>query len=343
MRCNDNRDWIDSLAADELSPLRAWRLRRHLRHCPDCNTYWERSQGLLSGLRALGEAVPSDALRERIFATLPFPAPTSAVGSVQPHAKEIRKMKQMRYALASLALALVITGTIAAQVALQHQNSAALGDSYGRIWHLSGNFRGDARIVDPHGKLLGMYGNEGGISAQAELNIGVGKERFRVHGLGKHELITRQGILLGYVLMSTPTQQETLTRNGWKREPRNVVEALLWSEREPKTGVSGLDAFPWGLDGFDKHLGIVWKLRGGGKARALDPVDHHMMSSGETKRPVPQEILKDLPPDLLQDVRRKEPKITWTVGGYSGTESGYGTHKLVDAHGKTVLILEVSE
>src|SRR5262245_22046593 len=72
MRCSRQiSEQMVSLAAGELAPVRAWRLRRHLRRCGVCRRAWAETQAVWEGLREMASEPVPDRVRCRVIASLP--------------------------------------------------------------------------------------------------------------------------------------------------------------------------------------------------------------------------------------------------------------------------------
>ena len=71
MKCSENlQQKIEALAAGELNPFVARGVERHVEGCAECAARLASARALLADLKGLAEEMPSDNLRERVFAKM---------------------------------------------------------------------------------------------------------------------------------------------------------------------------------------------------------------------------------------------------------------------------------
>lgn len=252
-----------------------------------------------------------------------------------------------RMALLTCTLLLVgITAAMAARVITYHP-SGGFGAA-GQMWNYTTNLKGRMTVLDPQGRKIGQFTNDGAFQADAAgpqtawVKLSVEGERFVVDGPGRHEIKDAQGRLLGYVILSDVSEAEHLKEMGWTREPRDFAEAMQWAEERDSAangGTNGVTASVTGVRGFDKTLGLSWKMRGYGAVKATQP-NGDLVVEGSTK-PLPPEMAALLPPGFAPDAD-SQPEFTLTVQGKTVQETGYGNHVLKDSDGKPLLILDAT-
>lgn len=337
MRCNKFlQSQIPALASGELSPIRAWRLRRHLKRCALCSAEWGRVQALLSGLYALNSEPPGETLRSRVLASLPaFPQDLENEAPLL-RGKEKPRMKKIGYAMVCVLMLVAITGVIASQL-WHFRPLAGFSDRSGAMWWVESGFKGEVRIYDAAGNRVGSTVSDSG-DVQAQVTIRTQGRSYSVTGLGRHELHSPDGRLVGSAVISLLTEQEFLQRSGWPRMPRSLAEAAEWSEKNDGGGSSGVTASIWGIRGFDHHFDLSWKMQGRGRVQVLTP-DGQKMGDSVTP-PMPPDTLAQLPPQLAADAARTTPVFLLTVHGKTTQVQGFGLHPLVDENGRTLLVLK---
>lgn len=337
MSCSrQNDEPITALAAGELSPLAAWRLRRHLAGCAQCRTRHEQTRQIWTGLRGMASAPVPKSLQGRVRGQWP-PLPLK---------KGMDPMKR-RMALLTCALLLVgITAAMAARVLTYHP-SGGFGHA-GQMWSYTTNLKGRMTVLDAQGRKIGQFTNDGAFMTDAAgpntawvKLTAAGQERV-LRGPGRHEVKDAKGALLGYVVFSDVSEAEMYRGMGWPRAPRDFAEAAQWAEAEDPAaggGASGVTTSVTGVRGFDRALGVSWKMRGYGTVKATRP-NGEPVAEGRTQ-PVTPEMQALLPPGFVPDPAGP-PQWTLTVQGKTVQETGYGRHVLQGGDGKPLLILEAT-
>ncbi len=254
----------------------------------------------------------------------------------------------MKKRLTLLACALPLAGVTAAMAAhlISYHPSGGFGNGQ-QMWRYTTNLKGRMTVLDTQGRKIGQFINDGAFmtdaagpgSAWVEMNV-AGEDHL-VRGSGRHEIKDGKGTVLGYVVLSDVSESELYQEMGWPRAPHDFAEAARWSEEEaPSSGeASGVSASVTGMHGFDKALGVSWKMRGYATVKAVQP--NGDMVSESTAQPLTPDLQALLPPGFAPDPA-SPPEFTLTVQGKTTEETGYGHHILQDSHGKPVLILEAA-
>ena len=328
--------WTD-FAAGGLSPLAAWRLRRHLAGCAECRARWEQTRQIWTGLRGMAAAPVTQTLHDRVRGR--WPRPLSPGKGTDP-------MKR-RMTLLTCALLLVgITAAMAAHVIAYHPSGSLGAD--GRTWDYTTNLKGRMTILDTQGRKIGVFTNDGAFMTDsagpdsAWVRLDVAGQEHILRGPGRHEVKDASGALLGYVVFSDVSEADIYREMGWPRVPRDFAEAAKWAEeRDPAVGggASGVTASPTGVRGFDRALGVSWRMRGYGTVRATWP--NGDLAAESTARPLPPEQGALLPPGFAPDPAAL-PEWTLTAAGRTVQETGYGPHVLRDRDGQALMILNAA-
>lgn len=342
MECSrQNRERITSLAAGELSAFQAWLLRRHFRACPECRAQWEEIQRLWVGLASLASETAPDALRNRVFARLPPVAPlprhqssTIVIGGITMHKRTPILMSAM--------LLLVITGALAARL-MTFRPSGGFSDRLGHLWIFTGDIKGQAQVFDPQGHPLGTMSDGPGDLQGSNIDLNVAGTHYHFDGPGQQQVRDAEGAVLGTVILRPLREQGYLRQMGWTRMPRNVTEAFQWTQRKQSqsdaTAASGVEATPSGVNGFDRALGLSWKMKGTATVTALLPTGKQVAEAHS--QPLTPEMRRMLPPAMLPTAQdTQNPQFDLTVNGKLTHERGFGTHVLRDAQGRPLLILK---
>lgn len=335
MSCSRRNDeqWT-ALAAGGLSPLASWRLRRHLAGCADCRTRWEQTRQIWTGLRGMAAAPVPDSLQDRVRGR--WPTLSSKKG-----------MNPMKRRMALLTCTLLLVGITAAMAArvLTYHPSGGFGHA-GRMWNYTTNLKGRMTVLDAQGRKIGQFTNDGAFMTDAAgpdtawVKLDVAGQEHVLRGPGRHEVKDAHGALLGYVVFSDVSEAETYRGMGWPRAPRDFAEAAQWAEAQDPAaggGASGVTTSVSGVRGFDRALGVSWKMRGCGTVKATRP-NGEPEAEGRTQ-PLTPELQALLPPGFAPDPAGP-PQWTLTVQGKTVQETGYGRHILKDRGGKALLILE---
>ena len=341
MQCETVREQLSILSDGERLENRRTKTAvwRHCLHCPSCRAYRHQLRMLQQTARHLPSALP-DALRVRVLSQLPDTAPglssqrLTRTTTKTFDTKEIT-MKKRWITAACATLALAVTGTLAAQK-MRQPTESGFSNSDGYIWRCFSSFRGEVNFYDAKGKPFGTLENGyGDTDGDAELNVQ--GERHTIHGIGRHEIRSVTGNLLGYAVMSTVSEKDYLHRMGWTRLPHDWQEALVWSELnlKPNNAVSGVSGGVLSVRGFDKQMGLTWKVQGEADVR----VNKANGESAEvSNRPISAELRQLLPPDSQPP---RIPKLTYTLNGVTKAEDGYGVHTITDVNGKPLVTLNV--
>ena len=203
-------------------------------------------------------------------------------------------------------------------------------------------------VLDGQGRKIGIFTNDGASMTDAAgpdvawVRMNVAGQDHVIHGPGHHEVKDANGLLLGYIVLSDVSEAEMYQEMGWPRPPHDFAEAAQWVEGEDPAlggGASGIATSPTGMRGFDKALGVSWKMRGYGMVKAMRP--NGDMIAESTVAPMSPELGTLLPPGFMPDAAAP-PEWTLTVQGKTTHETGYGWHVLKDDSGKPVMILEAT-
>jgi hypothetical protein len=129
MKCNRVRDYLPLLAGGDLSVAEAEQTAAHLQECRDCNQFYEslaKNQLLLRSLRT--ESVPPSslaAMRQELFSRLEV-ADTRLNWWIRLERFLVPAVRRPRFALAGIALAVLVSATLLSQLRHVAANSAAL-------------------------------------------------------------------------------------------------------------------------------------------------------------------------------------------------------------------------
>ena len=341
-RRNDERDnerddeQLTALAAGGLSPLAAWRLRHHLDGCAECDARWKETQQLWMGLRGIASVPVPKTLQDRVCGLWP---PLSPRKRTQP-------MKKRMVLLTCTLLLVGITAAMASHMIGYHP-SGGFGKA-GQMWNFTTNLKGRMTVLDGEGRKIGQFTNDGTFMTDAAgpesawVRMNVAGQDHVIHGPGRHEMKDANGQLLGYIVLSDVSEAEMYRGMGWSRAPRDFKEAAQWVEaQDPASGggASGVETSPTGRRGFDKALGVSWKMRGYGTVKATLPNGDRVAES--TVSPISPDLAALLPPGFVPDADAT-PEWTLTVLGKATQETGYGRHVLKDSSGKPLMILEAT-
>lgn len=329
-RRNDAR--LAALAAGGLSPLAAACLRRHLAGCAECRTHYEQSRETWAGLRGMASAPISQALANRVRGAWP-PAP-------------MQRTNPMKRRMALLTCALLLVGVSAAMAAhvIGYHPSGGFGHG-GQTWNFTTNLKGRMTVLDPQGQKIGQFTNDGAWMtdaagpASAWVRMTVAGQEHVLRGPGRSAVRDSNGVLLGYVVFSDVSEADMYRGMGWPRAPRDFAEAAQWAEGEDPAaggGASGVATSFTGARGFDKALGVSWKMRGYGTVQVTRA--NGDMAAETTAAPPAQSVRALLPPGFLPDPAGP-PEFLLTAPGKTVRETGYGRHVLRDGGGKTLLVL----
>jgi len=333
MSCSRRDDTqLLALAAGGSSPLAAHRLRRHLAGCAECRAGYEQTRALWAGLRGMASAPVSQALTDR-------------VRGAWPHAP-MQRMNPMKRRMALLTCALLLVGVSAAMAAhvIGYHPSGGFGHA-GQTWNYTTNLKGRMTVLDPQGHRIGQFTNDGAWMtdaagpASAWVRMTVAGRQHVLHGPGRAAVRDSKGALLGYVVFSDVSEAEMSKGMGWPRAPHDFAEAAQWAEGEDPAaggGASGVATSFTGARGFDKALGVSWKMRGYGTIQVTRA--NGDMAAETTAAPPPPAVLALLPPGFTPDPA-SAPQWMLTARGRTVQETGYGRHVLRDGSGKTLLVL----
>ena len=329
-----NEEQLTDFVTGRLAWGTAWRLRRHLAGCTECRTHWEQTRQIWTSLQGMASAPVPQTVHDRVVGRWP----TLLLK------KGTYPMKK-RAALLACSLSLIgVTAAMAAHVI--HYHPSGEFSSNQQVWNYSTNLKGKMTVLNGQGGKIGVFTNDGAFMtdaagpASAWVKMNVAGQDHLIQGPGRHEIKDANGTLLGYVVLSDVSEAETYREMGWPRAPHDFAEAAKWEEeRDPASGggTSGVTTSVTGVRGFDKVLGVSWKMRGYGTVAAKHP-DGTPSAEGSTQ-PEPPILTTLLPPGFVPDPA-SPPQFTLTVQGKTVQETGYGRHILKDSNGKPLLILE---
>lgn len=328
-----SEEHLTASAAGKLSRITTWRMRRHLSACTACRARQEQTQQVWDGLRGLASEPVPETLQNQVCGRWP-----------QPFLRKENTSMKKRLTLLACALPLAgVTAAMAAHLITYHPSGGFGNES--QMWHYTTNLKGRMTVLDTQGRKIGQFTNDGAFMTDAAgpssawVEISVAGEDHLVRGPGRHEIKDGKGTVLGYVVLSDVSEAEIYQEMGWPRAPHDFAEAARWSEEEAPSpgGASGVSASVTGMHGFDKALGVSWKMRGYATVKAVRP--NGDMVSESTTQPLTPAIQAMLPPGFAPDPA-SPPEFTLTVQDKTTEETGYGRHILQDSHGKPLLILE---
>jgi hypothetical protein len=271
------------------------------------------------------------------------------------------------------AVFLTITGAIAAQQWIRQEPEFAVSDTSGLVWHIRSDFRGTVRIYDPKGKIVGATENLETGSASGRVSLRVQGNSFTVAGLGRHEIRTRSGEMLGSIELAVLSTEEA---NQMRRDSDQVLKRLvaLYTRSEVFTtdgetaGTAGTRTMVGLVTGYSRTSGLSWKTRGYANVKTDYILENHTHQVGGSGAWIP---IETVPPEVrstLRSLQRFAPKpgslpithwqqaapVAKTEQGYditsegtwrkvlrSGTFTGYGTFEAKDDTGKVILQLDV--
>src|SRR5579871_6784531 len=146
---------IVPLAAGELKPLAAWRLRRHLAHCPECTREYDETRALWADLATLRSEAPArPAPIWPVIDTVPTrTAATITLGGFT--------MKRRTVIIAGALAFFSISGVAVAKHYLQYDPARDFTDGHGHLWRTDMHFRGEVKLYDRDGHSMGSTGSDG--------------------------------------------------------------------------------------------------------------------------------------------------------------------------------------
>ncbi len=315
-------------------------LHWHLLNCSVCRAERLREKTTISHLRQLAEATPSEALRQRTFASFPTSSQPSGVPGMGVKARN--EMKRLTYLGVCVALLIAVTSALAGKFFFQP--SSGCTDRLGRSWNITGAYHGEVEIIDSNGKPTADLSMEFG-EMKESIEIEVAGERFQIQGVGKHAILGKNGILYGYAVLKPLTKEGFLARMHLDHalSPQESLDsqAMDWANPNWNThnGTSGVESFPWGVRGFDASKRLRWKMSGRGSLCAYDGNSANLLSSRSATQQVPLQNAT-LPPSLQRLLDANEPEITASIGDKFWNEKGFGKHEFKNEKGEILLTLE---
>jgi hypothetical protein len=326
------REQLIDLAAGELKPWVAWRLRRQIAADPELAREWEETRQLWSDLKTLqSAAAPS----RPVWPSVSPPSstsPTLSFGGIT--------MKRRTVIAACSALLFGITGAVAArQWIFEPFQDMATAD--GQVWRGTSTFRGEVKYYDNAGKYLGSIGSDDEGSKIVSAKITVSGTEFDLQGAGRHPLYHPSGKLLGYADLVPESAEE--------REK-------LWKEHDQRLGIDARLPMSHGCnDGYGTAYGffgnkkeITWRLTGVATARFTN--EHGQTVMRGIAGPVSEEqrasLRKTLNPEAYRlsvaETLPKYPLFTWTQNGEIHKIFGIGATDSITLPNGTRLRIDIT-
>lgn len=337
-RC-PRQEQLASLGADllaaELSPLRAWLLRLHLRRCAACRHEFERERLLWNDLSLLAASPAPPALRASILDGTRSRKYLQGEpgGAPMPH-----PMLKRRLAIALCVTVLLGAGTVlAGRLASTPDASFQSG---GHRWQYKANFAGRITLRDAQGRVISIWLSERFDPKNlTALDLRVDGLRFTFpvlqdgtlkDGARKYTcpLFERGGLTLGSVEME-PLYADQV------RALQKQADAEFRSLPYGSTGSNR-----WGARGFHKPLGVTWEMRNAQAEVLMKDRWGHLLSTERIRDPQLSPAQMGLPPGSIVPRMGAEPDFRIVVKGRASHARGFGVHRVRDADGKTLLLLE---
>ena len=192
------------------------------------------------------------------------------------------------------------------------------------------------RLYDPQGKFIGSTRNsQPSATLNGTVQLEVSGTHVSLHPEERQEVRDSRGAILGYaqlISISDAQHQKEI-----EHRPHSLLEALRQSEVEEQKvgGVSGISASPLGANGWNKQIGVSWKVRGAAAVTALDASGQSVGQANSCE--LTMDMRKQLPPDM----RPATPRIEVTVNGKTYTEQGFGRHLIKNDKGTILMQLNV--
>ena len=356
MSCEKAREHLQAWSDGER--LNGWKLEfaalTHYLHCASCRRYWRQLRRLRHTTRRMPSALPA-ALEPRLFALLaaqtPDPNPAETAYLPQLTLSKEMKMRKRLTAATCGALVVALTGALAAQM-LDHKMGAVIEDRTGHQWRISSDYRGMIKLYDPNGAIIGVtFNQQRNAIAAGTVQLDVAGAHYQLHP-GKQEIRDSSNALIGFAELTADVDaQNALIADSNKKaawllealkqsetQERKVVpslEALKQSEAEEMKygGASGLSASLLGAHGWDKTMGVDWKIRGSVSVRVFNAAGHETGSAAGI--PLTPELRRQLGANTPPAV----PVLEITVNGKHSRKQGYGSYDIKNAAGKVLLRL----
>ncbi len=116
---------------------------------------------------------------------------------------------------------------------------------------------------------------------------------------------------------------------------RGIEKRDTAAKEDNFSAVSSMSASPLGANGWNKQLGISWKVQGHVTVDVITPGQSKgQVSSGK----LTDAMRRQLPPDALPP---RVPRVEITISGKTHTEQGYGRHDITNNAGKLLMRLDV--
>lgn len=361
-----SRHQLVHLAAGELGPVAAWRLRRQIARDPDLAREWQEVRQVWTDLGQLRSPVVPSRRPE-------WPERRSAHGVKAP-----RLLRRAILAVGLIGL-VSITGAVAARFWTDWITETAFSDAHGRIWHLSGNYLGKTQVLDEAGRVTNEWTTEEGDPRGVRV-VKVDGFRREFRGPGRHEFRDGRGKLLGYVRLA-----ETSDADRKRLEELREWEAFHWESlhqgaADVVVGAANPVSLPGLVAGHSEKARVSWVVRGHAKVTAVYPGENPPVRQTAASASVEVLQAEKAAPRYRAHLNRlrasvppsdAQPQVRWaligdppvlTMGNPAGQENapkristarwaqvrkrgsvaGYGRHEMQDENGKTVLVLEVA-
>ena len=288
MPCRRRNDaQIMALAAGGLSPLR----RRPLAASPaaaarSAGPNTNKSRALWAGLRGMASAPVPPALTDRVRGAWPL-AP-------------MQRMNPMKRRMALLTCALLLAGVSAAMAAHVIGYHPSGGFSHGaQTWSFTTNLKGRLTVLDPQGHKIGQFTDDGAwMTDAAGPDFGVGQDDGRwpaaLSSMGRAARRSKTRKARCWATSSSATFRRRKCTGTWAGPAPRATSRKRRSGRKGRTrrraaGPRASRPRLTGARGFDKALGVSWKMRGYGTIK-VTRANGDMMPPRPRPRPPPPSV-----------------------------------------------------
>lgn len=246
-------------------------------------------------------------------------------------------------------------------------------DRQGHTWKARSTVRGQVRLYDTQGKLLGFFSSPSPITRLFPTNdVRISRDGQLLKTIyvdGTHELHTEAGdAMVGYAQIRSDKAENSEISGAYAVAPSSLYNGDYFAFYDiVGTGISWAQI---GLAGsVDRRAGLAWKVRGyaavtvqsyGGN-RHIDKLSSvHLPPPSEANRQIIRKTFQDNAPDpaeqpvLSYSIANQNLKYfrmpadgflfykgRWVNPVRSGTFTGYGRHSVLDKQGKPLLTFDV--
>jgi len=325
------------LLAAEMSPLRAWLVRLHLRRCAACRREHERERLLWRDLSLLAASPAPPSLRA---STLDGARSRKYLQGEPGTLAKPRPMLKRRLAMALCATVLLGAGTVlAGRLASTPDASFQSG---GHRWEYNANFAGRITLRDAQRRVISIWLSDSfDPKNPMMLDLWVDGRRipFPVEekdGMLKHGI--RQYICPVYDAQGKQLLGSVEMEPLYSDQVRALQKQADAEFRSLPYGSAGSNR--WGARGFHKPLGVTWEMRNAQAEVLMKDAQGHLLSTERIRDPQLSPADMGLPPGSIVPSAGAEPDFRIVVRGRAWHARGFGVHRVRDADGKTLLLLE---